>query len=204
MPITIQTCTPGTGFTANCYIITDTTSNVSAIIDPGDCDAALEQLVTGLDVRYILLTHRHFDHICGTARLKALLPAAKVAIHVNDACGLEHGEDSLALQRGIDFIPCMPDILLVGNDILPLGGTNIQVLHTPGHTIGGVCYIIDDNIFSGDTLFCEGIGRLDLPTGNFEAMNASLRALFALKGDYNLFPGHNEATTLAAEQNRGT
>jgi len=228
MPITIQTLTPGTGFTASCYILTDEMTGQTAIIDPGDTDIELEQLVASLDVRYILLTHRHYDHICGVARLKQLLPSAQVAIHALDACGLERAEDSLALFRGVNFTSSKADILLQDGDELALGGSVIHVLHTPGHTIGGACFMVEDRpalfedneqrvqttklssgsvcggtpLFSGDTLFCEGIGRLDLPTGDYEQMQASLQRLFALEGNFVVYPGHEKETTLSAERGR--
>lgn len=187
---------------ANCHIVTDEATGLTAAIDPGGYSGELEKLLNGLDVRYILLTHGHFDHILGVPQLKERTEA-KVAVHRADAGCLSSGEKSLALWEvpGMQK-PVEADILLEDGDIIALGESRLRVLHTPGHTGGSVCYIEDSAhvIFSGDTLFSLTAGRTDLPGGDESALLASLKKLKALKGDYRIYTGHNRSTALNFER----
>lgn len=188
---------------ANCYVLIDKKSKEAAVIDPGDCTEELVDLLQGEEVnkvKYILLTHGHLDHILGVTRVKAAANA-QVAIHENDALWLTEPDSNLSItDLPYEPQPCVPDILLHDGDKLYLGETEIEVLSTPGHSKGSVCYKCEDLIFSGDTLFCMTYGRTDFPGGSESDMRYSFEKLMALPGDYTVLPGHNRATTLSFER----
>lgn len=179
----------------NCYILIDEESNQAAVIDPGDdAQKILAQLQEdGAEVRYILLTHGHYDHTTAVPQLHQALPNAKIYIHEADANGA--GSKLFPLAGQVD------DLLLYGEgDTLPLGSLTIRVLHTPGHSPGSVSLLVGDVLFSGDTLFCSSMGRTDLPGGSHEQIMASLRRLGQLEGNLKVLPGHEWATTLDRER----
>ena len=186
----------------NCYVVTDENSGESLVVDPGDMSAELESTLDGKDIKYILLTHGHYDHILAAAGLKQKT-GAPVAIGKEDADCLH--DDDLS-RAGLHF-PLLQqkihaDILLSDGSKLDFGGKKINVIHTPGHTPGGVCYIFEDErvIFSGDTLFRLSAGRTDFETGSDYDMALSLKTLASLSGDYAVYPGHGPATTLDFER----
>lgn len=186
---------------ANCYILSCDDTNEVAVIDCGECTREIESYLTGVNVKYILLTHGHFDHINGIYRLKQLHPEAEIAIHSLDAPCLS--DDLLSLGRGFGIAcndKCQADILLYDNDKLPFGNSEIQVIHTPGHTIGGVTYLYENFLFTGDTLFASSVGRTDFPRGSFPVLHASVHRLFSLDGDYKVYSGHGGTTTLEIER----
>ncbi|MBR4728560.1 MAG: MBL fold metallo-hydrolase [Clostridia bacterium] len=190
---------------ANRYLLIDEATNEAAAVDPAWYEGALKETLAAmpeLRVKYILLTHGHFDHLLGAYALKAATGAA-VVIHALDADCLSDPSRSLAAQNGLDQTPMTADLLVNDGDTLSLGSETIRVLHTPGHTPGGVCFLLERDrvIFSGDTLFCMTVGRTDLG-GDPAAMADSLRRLIALEGDYRVLPGHNRETTLAQERRR--
>lgn len=189
---------------ANTYIITDEKSGESAVIDAGDYTQELENAVRDKNVKYIMLTHGHFDHILGVSALKDFTKA-KVVIHPADADCLKDGFKSLAFSAGqFSQTPVEADILVREGDTLMLGETEIKVMHTPGHTKGGVCYMIESEriVFTGDTLFCMTVGRTDFAGGSDEEMLCSVKRLAELEGDYTVYPGHNRSTTLSFERQR--
>lgn len=189
-------------YRTNCYIIIDTASGESAVVDPGEYTPALENALRsrGIEkVKYILLTHGHFDHICGAFSLKENF-GGEVLIHAEDRICLESTKWSLCdTVEGYVQTVMSPDGELAEGDTLMLGETEISVMHTPGHTRGGVCFIADGKIFSGDTLFKVGIGRTDLPGGHLRTLVNSLRRIGSLPGDYDIYPGHGGSTTLSSE-----
>lgn len=204
MPVTIEKLGLGP-VDANCYIITDSASGLSAVIDPGEYNSALEEKIKNKNIKYIMLTHGHYDHILGVYDLKKAT-GAKVIIHSLDAKCLEDEYESLS---GISFFPgaqkpLKADVLVSDGDVIKLGGTTFKVMHTPGHTRGSVCFIDSENrnIFSGDTLFCMTVGRTDLPGGDDYQMLDSLKRLISLDGNYTVYTGHNRATTLNSERVR--
>ena len=167
----------------NCYLLIDEETKSAALIDPGDEAERLLALVKseGVTLKYILLTHGHRDHTLAVPALKKALPDVPVYIGEADA----HSPDLKYYGEG---------------DTLPLSSLTIKVLATPGHTLGGVTLLVGDAMFPGDTLFAGSMGRTDLPGGNDAQMLASLRRLAQIEGDYTVYPGHMNATTLAREK----
>lgn len=184
--LNIHTLTLGL-YQVNCYIVHNADSDRCVVIDPGYEPKKIMTFLAekGLKLEAILLTHGHFDHVGG---VKALAGDAKVYLH--------------------DLERTMPQALTAGplyaTDTYParfeIAGMDFTVLHTPGHTPGSVCLIVEDAMFSGDTLFAGSCGRTDLPGGDWATIQSSLKRLSHLPGDYRVFPGHAEQTTLAQER----
>ena len=186
---------------ANTYIVGDENHSGTFIVDAGAYNPRLERLLTDKKIEYILLTHGHFDHIMGVSELKKRYPEAKVCIHEADAPMLCDDMLSLAIACGVSVDKSLrADIILRDGDELPFGDKIIRVVHTPGHTMGGVTYIYDDAMFTGDTLFYRCVGRTDFPGGDMRILNDSVCRLFDLDGDYNVYPGHDTETTLSDER----
>ncbi|MBE6789771.1 MAG: MBL fold metallo-hydrolase [Ruminococcaceae bacterium] len=190
-------------YAVNTYLLTDTLSGESAVIDIGEYDPAFGAFLRKNDVRelkYILLTHGHFDHICGVVPLKKMY-GGDILIHGEDALCLESADHSLCsavadyTQTETDDYKTFSD----GDEIF-LGETKITVKHTPGHTRGSVIFMTEDKIFSGDTLFRMSMGRTDLPGGSTKTLFRSLREIGQIEGEYDIFPGHGEETTLSYEK----
>lgn len=201
MAVTV-TCLPLGPIKANTYILTDEKSGKTAVIDAGACTSECKQALEGKDVQYILLTHGHFDHLLGVAELKKLT-GAQICIHAADAACLTDEEESLCSWEYPGAQTAVPaDRLLKDGDVLELGETTLTVLHTPGHTKGGVCYADFENrlLFTGDTLFCLTAGRTDFPGGDDVELLTSLIRLRNLDGDFTVYPGHNRASTLEYER----
>ena len=179
----------------------DTTDTI--VIDPGEAQPALDALEA--DKRTcvaVLLTHGHFDHIGGVRALQETF-GAKIYIHEADAGMLKSNRMSLAVLTGGLVKPVEPDVLLKGGETLRLAGLALDVIHTPGHTKGGVCYALksDRKLFVGDTLFLEGSGRTDFPGGSEKELYHSIAdKLFPLEGDFDVYCGHEEDTTLQHER----
>ncbi len=191
---------------ANCYLLVDEASGEAAIVDPGWYGEILENVLSknNVKLKYVLLTHGHFDHILGVYGLQKET-GAKVVIHHMDAGHLTDPQKSLCAGNFPEpQYPVNADILVKNGDVLKLGKSEIKVMGTPGHTNGSVCYILEDDrvIISGDTLFCMTAGRTDFFDGSEEKMAQSLKKLIALDGDYRVLPGHNRETTLERERTR--
>ena len=190
---------------ANCYLLVDEASGEAAIVDPGWYGEILKNVLSkeNIDLKYVLLTHGHFDHILGVYGLQK--EGAKVVIHHMDAGHLIDPRKSLCEGNFPETqYPVNADILVKNGDVIKLGESAIKVMGTPGHTNGSVCYILEDDrvIISGDTLFCMTAGRTDFFDGSEEKMAQSLKKLIALDGDYRVLTGHNRETTLEKERTR--
>ncbi len=184
---------------SNTYMIVDNDSGEAAVVDPSHLPSVFDIPLSGLKMKYVLLTHGHFDHIGKTERYRR--DGGSVCIHRDDATLLSDGERNASLLFMREpMIISGADILLSDGDTLTLGGTEIKVMHTPGHTPGSVCYICGDNIFAGDTLFVGSIGRTDFWGGNMTKMRESLVKLKALCNNYNIYSGHGPMTTLDREK----
>ncbi len=175
----------------NCYIAHQENSSACLVIDPGDNAKKILSLLEQerLTPAAILLTHGHFDH---DGAVKELVSVFNCPVYL-------HKHELILPARfptGRQFYThnCAE------GDVLDLAGIAVTVLHTPGHTPGSVCYLMGEHLFSGDTLFAGGCGRTDFPCGSWEQMMQSLNRLAALGGDLNVYPGHGEITTLAAEK----
>ena len=191
------------GFTINTYIVTDVETGDTAVVDPALPEQELIDKLNGKNVKYVLLTHGHFDHTCGAKMVKENT-GAKVVIHREDEEMLHDVEKNEFEMNccGYPFPEVDADILLEDETELMLGNTKITVMHTPGHSKGGVCYLFKEDavMFSGDTLFRLTAGRADLYGGNGRQELRSLAAIGELEGNYKIYPGHMEDTTLDFER----
>lgn len=184
----------------NCYIVWDENTNEAAIIDPSNIKPLAFIKENGLKLKYIILTHCHFDHI-GGVRETANETGAKVAIHEQDAEGLVNNDLNLGTDFNRDFTQGNADILLKDGDALEVGTLKLTILHTPGHTKGGICILADEVLFSGDTLFWGSMGRSDFPGGNGAELIRSIKTkLMALDDKTRVYPGHGESTTIGEER----
>ena len=186
-------------YQTNCYIIRAEGSQSCAVIDPGfEADVILAQLEKlGLSPDAILLTHGHFDHV---GAVQQLVKATGCALWMSQSDWSQKKDPFTAYiypLANCDFAPVQ--FCEEGQEI-SAGGVTFTVLATPGHTWGSVCYLCEDALFSGDTLFALSCGRTDLPGGNHDAILESLHRLATLPDELRVFPGHGQSTTLAAEK----
>ncbi len=182
----------------NCYLLCDETARVCAVIDPGDEGERIADAVekSGCALQYVLLTHGHFDHFTG---LRALLERYDVPVYIQRKDATDHDDGSGYSIRFPRLDDAHQRWYGEGNE-LPLGGLTIRVMETPGHSQGSVCLVVENVIFSGDTLFRSSCGRTDLPGGDYRAILESLGRLGRLEGDYHIYPGHDRDSTLAEER----
>jgi glyoxylase-like metal-dependent hydrolase (beta-lactamase superfamily II) len=175
----------------NCYLLEDEDTRSAAIIDPGgEARGILGQAkADGVQVKAILLTHSHYDHTGAVRELREALPGVPVYLHPADA-----------VQLGTAVMPPIGETLpYQEGDTVPVGNLTVQVLHTPGHTPGGVTLRVEDVLFTGDTLFQGSMGRTDLG-GSYTEIMASLKRLGQLEGDLQVLPGHMGVSTLDRER----
>lgn len=185
----------------NCYLLLDEASGEAAVIDPGFVNDRLLGEIAKYKVRWILLTHGHFDHIEGVDRLRALTGAPSAAFRTEGAFAADPAQNGSLLMFGRP-IACTVDRLLEDGETIHVGAVPVQVLHTPGHTAGGCCYVTPEAVFTGDTLMGYSVGRCDLPTGDEAALAVSLQKLAALPGDPAICGGHGPVTCLSEEKRR--
>jgi hydroxyacylglutathione hydrolase len=187
----------------NCYIVSNEETGEAIVFDPADDAVKIEQYLKANDLvcKGILLTHGHFDHILA---VKDLVSATHAPVYAHEAeAGLLKDANVNASSHIRRECTLVPDVLLKDNQILRLAGFVIKVIHTPGHTAGGVCYYFSGHmvLFSGDTLFREDIGRSDLPTGNGRQLVESIQnKLMFLEDQVAVYPGHGASTTIGYER----
>lgn len=194
---------PAVGGT-NCYIVQDEETKETMVIDPGgDVDKIVEMLNTiHAKVKYILLTHCHGDHIAGVNELKQRV-GGKILIHRLDEEGLRDPNVNLAEYVGIGRVIVQADARLDDGDLIHVGNLEFKILHTPGHTKGGISIYSEEEklLFSGDTLFRGSWGRTDLPTSSFEDIIKSItEKLMVLPEDTIVYPGHGKSTMIKEEE----
>ena len=178
-------------YQTNCYIIHEESSKTCCVIDPGyEPQTVLDKATSlGLTVEAILLTHGHFDHVGGVKEIAA-----------ETGCRVYLCPEDLSMPPMFTAGKLFYTHTYGEGDTLSLAGLTIHVIHTPGHTPGSVCLLIENTLFSGDTLFAGSCGRTDLPGGSWSAIQKSLRRLASFETNYWVRPGHRESTTLAEEK----
>lgn len=189
-------------YAANCYIVYDENAKEGIVVDPGgDVDDIINRIEKlGLTIKYIVLTHGHGDHIAGVKGLKNHT-GAKVAIHKDDAYMVRDGRKNLSSMMAMGTVEFEPDILLDENDVIEFGNIRCEVIHTPGHTPGGITLRIGDSLFTGDTLFAGSIGRTDFEGGSFDTIINSIKTkLMVFPDDTKVYPGHGPSTTIKMEK----
>lgn len=186
-------------FQVNCYLIS--TDKSAIVIDPGFNSSYVEDfLLKNADKeRMILLTHAHFDHIGGALQLKEKT-GVKIAIGRIDEPSLSDENYNLSTLFNAYIKPFNADMLLDDGEITEIGDITLKTIHTPGHTRGSVGYLIENNLFSGDTLFNLSVGRTDFPGGNTKQLLNSVKKLFALDDNTKVFSGHGATTTIGYEK----
>lgn len=186
----------------NCYLVS-VKSGETFIVDPGDeAEKILPELkkIAYCDLKYILLTHGHFDHVLAVDALKKEYPGAKVIAHENDLLQIRRLTEQ-GVFIGTFLRPLKSEIIAISDQaILPFGGEKIKVIATPGHSPGSVCYLYQNNLFSGDTLFWHTYGRTDLPESSAEKMAKSLPKLLKMPQNIKVFPGHGRVTSIGEEK----
>ena len=186
-------------YQTNCYIVCAENAKSCAVIDPGyEPERVLAKVKElGLTVDAVLLTHGHFDHVGGVEKI---VTETNCALWMSESDWSQFPSPIPAYfypRANCDFTEVQ---FCEDGDVIHAGGLTFEVLSTPGHTYGSVCFVCEDTMFSGDTLFCRSCGRTDLPGGSWDTIQESLNRLSELPGDYSVYPGHGEATTLAAER----
>ena len=183
---------------ANCYIFGCAETKEAVIIDPGAEDVEIKRQVAvlGLSPKCVINTHGHADHIGANSKMG--LP---IFIHASDAQCLTNPVKNVSGMIGIPISSPPASRLLEDGDTIEIGGLFLEVLHTPGHTQGSICLRFEDAVFTGDTLFAEGVGRTDLPGGSEVKLMKSIKEkLFTLPDDTKVYPGHGPATTIGHEK----
>jgi glyoxylase-like metal-dependent hydrolase (beta-lactamase superfamily II) len=184
-------------FAVFCYLIGDEESREGLFIDPADDTTRLlaEARSHGLDkIKYIINTHSHVDHIMGNAEM-ANQTGAKIIVHEEDATALVRTPSSLLEMFNATTSP-PADIMVKEGDVIQVGNVRLKVIHTPGHSAGGMSLYLDGRVFTGDTLFVGSVGRTDFPGSSWDVLEASIRnKLYALPGETVVFPGHNYGPT---------
>ncbi|MBE7061840.1 MAG: MBL fold metallo-hydrolase [Clostridiales bacterium] len=187
----------------NTYFLVNEQTNQAVVIDSGENYKKIKQTEQSLGVKIeaVLLTHAHFDHAGNAKKLQD--DGAKIYISKIDAPKLKNHENlSSDFGRQFDYLDA--DYTFSDGEKLKICGIELEVIMTPGHTDGSATFIVGNAMFTGDTLFLESVGRTDFISGNRDDLVASVKKLFALSGDYSVYPGHEDFTTLEHERRYNT
>jgi len=187
----------------NTYFLVNEDTNEAIVIDSGENykKIKLTEQTLGIKIKAVLLTHAHFDHAGNAKQLQN--DGAKVYISKKDFNKLLN-EENLASDFGRKFEYVTADFTFEDNQELDICGIKIKTILTPGHTDGSACFIVNNMLFTGDTLFLESVGRTDFISGNRDDLVESVKKLFSLNGEYLVYPGHEEFTTLDHERKYNT
>ncbi len=186
----------------NCWIVGDKATREAMVIDPGDApDLILDWIKQeNLKVKYLICTHSHFDHVGALPELKAFLKEAEIVLHKDELPIYERAADMGRLWGfNLEKLPD-PDRLVEEGDEITIGNLCAKIIHTPGHSPGGICLLNNGILFSGDTLFASSIGRTDLPGGNYNALINSLKKLTTLSDNTIVHAGHGPSSTIGQEK----
>lgn len=187
------------GLKTNCYIVWGGDADATVIDPGGDGDRIISFIEkNNLNVKAVLLTHGHIDHIADAGLIQEKF-SAPLYIHANDSEML-HSKLNMAHLIGIQPPQIHADVLLRGGERIEIGDMTFDVIHTPGHSMGSVCYLIGDKIFCGDTLFFNSYGATHFYGGSMSELAASVKKIFALDGDRKLYCGHGRTTSLNYER----
>ncbi len=189
-------------YAANCYIIYSEITGDGIVVDPGgDIEIILGKIEeNNLSIKYIVLTHGHGDHLGGAKKLKEKLNVP-VLVHEEDEELVKDANKNLSIIMDFGPVDFNPDILLKDGDAIEFGDLKAKVIHTPGHTRGGICLKINNHLFTGDTLFKGSIGRTDLLGGDYDnIINSIKEKILVLDDDIIVMPGHGESSTILEEK----
>ena len=183
----------------NTYFVINEITKECVVIDPAEDIQSISDYIKEQDIKpvAVLLTHGHFDHIGGVAYLKTL--GAKVYMHSADVWKI-NDPGQMAALLGVKIEPFSVDFEVKDSDSLEICGFKFKVLGTPGHTKGGVCYILDEYIFVGDTIFRASYGRTDFEDSDFQSIKSSILKILDLEGEYTILPGHGDVTYSSFER----
>lgn len=187
----------------NTYLVVNDKTNRGFIVDPGGKDRRLLQFVeeNKIEIDYIILTHGHGDHICGIDDYCKAWPQAKIVANENEVPLLKDAKQNFSSVTCGFPISITPDISVKDGETMQLGEINLEFLHTPGHTPGGMSIYVGGYLFSGDTLFAGSIGRTDFPGSSFKELKRSIQEkLYTLPEETKVYPGHMGPTTIGSEK----
>jgi glyoxylase-like metal-dependent hydrolase (beta-lactamase superfamily II) len=195
-------CIPAGVYAANCYIVYSEQTKKGFIVDPGGSVDKISMFLeeNQIEPLYILLTHAHGDHIMGVPELARFYPV-KVGLHKGDLEMLADASINLSSQMTGPTVGIEPDFTFEDGDLFTVGDLKVEVIHTPGHSLGGSCFAVENVILTGDTLFAGSIGRTDLTGGDYDTLIASItNKLLTRSDDLVVLPGHGPASSISKER----